>query len=344
MKKSKLLAPLFKQFIRDTETGKRLKKNGEKILPQTIDNYKFVLHNLVKFQTHKQIELRICDASKLNAREYKTEKNYWKKFYKNFTDFLYKKGCRDNYVGTNIKIIRTFFNYLKNDLDYHTGDFQRLFYVRNEHIEILVLSIEQLKFLIHDESFQLQLSKKLLRTKDVFLFGCATGLRFSDIMKLTSKNITKQGESYYLKIKSQKTKVFSFIKLPTYAIEIVKRNISKSSKEPLFRNISLYNFNKNLKELGKAAKFVQPIEVSREVRGAAKRVSKKEVLFYQKMTSHMMRRTAITSHLMLGMPEHLVKKISGHSGNSPSFNRYVHYAQTYVDNEIDKVHQKMEVL
>jgi len=60
------------------------------------------------------------------------------------------------------------------------------------------------------------------------------------------------------------------------------------------------------------------------------------------MSSHMMRRTAITTLLILGMPEHLVRKISGHSHTSSSFNRYVHYAQAYIDREIDKVHRVLE--
>ncbi len=54
-----------------------------------------------------------------------------------------------------------------------------------------------------------------------------------------------------------------------------------------------------------------------------------------------MRRTAITTLLILGMPEHLVRKISGHSTVSGFFNRYVHYAQAY--KEIEKVHSKLEV-
>ncbi len=51
----------------------------------------------------------------------------------------------------------------------------------------------------------------------------------------------------------------------------------------------------------------------------------------------MMRRTAITTLLILGMPEHLVRKISGHSHASTFCNHYVHYAQTYMDKEIEKV-------
>jgi len=56
-----------------------------------------------------------------------------------------------------------------------------------------------------------------------------------------------------------------------------------------------------------------------------------------------MRRTAVTTMLILGMPEHLVRKVSGHSNNSRAFFRYVNYAQSFLDNEINKVHQKLEL-
>ncbi len=104
MKKTSLIVPLFKQFIKETETGKRLKKNGERIKAGSIDNYGYVLNNLIQFSSDTKFELRICDASKLNTRELQSEKSYWKKFYQKFTEFLYKKGCHDNYVGANIKV------------------------------------------------------------------------------------------------------------------------------------------------------------------------------------------------------------------------------------------------
>jgi len=346
MKKVKPIIPLFNQFIKNTETGKRLKKNGERIKKEPIQNYKYVLNNLIGFTTDTDFELRICDASRLTKREYISEKNYWKKFYKKFTNYLYKKGCYDNYVGQNIKVIRVFFNYLKNDKDFQTGDFQRLFYVRKEEVAILVLSPEQLKFLIHDKTFEKSLTPALKRIKDIFVFGCTTGLRFSDIFLLTNKNFEQQDENWYLKLKSKKTKTYSYIKLSNYAITIFKDHKSKSIKKPVFGKITLFNFNKNLKLIGEYAGFTREIELSREKLGQPQKVAaktiKKGARFCDKMSSHMMRRTAITTLLILGMPEHLVRKISGHSSNSNSFNRYVHYAQGYIDKEIDKVHIKLE--
>lgn len=346
MKKTTPIIPLFNQFIKETETGKRLKKNGERIQKASIENYKYVLQNLIQFSSNTKFE-RLCDASRLDKRELLSEKNYWKKFYQKFTEYLYKKGCHDNYVGANIKVIRVFFNYLKNDKDFFTGDFQRLFYVRKEEVEIFVLSPEQLKFMIHDKAFEESLIPSLQRVKDIFVFGCTTGLRYSDIFLLTSKNFERNGNDWYLKLKSKKTKTFSLIKLPAYAVFIYQKYQRKDSKLPLFGKISLFNFNKSLKQIGELAGFTNTVEVSRERQGKAHKIVKSKEnpqnRFCDKMSSHMMRRTAITTLLILGMPEHLVRKVSGHSSASSSFNRYIHYAQSYMDKEIEKVHSKLEV-
>jgi len=343
MKKPQPLIPLFKQFIKDSESGRRLKKNGERITKGSIDNYRYVLHNLIDYSTTKDMELRVCNILRLTARELKSEKAYWKRFYKNFTDFMYKKGCFDNYVGANIKVIRVFFNYLKEEKDIYTGDFHKQFYVRKEEVDILVLSPEQLKFLIHDSDFEKKLTSTQVKVKDIFVFGCTTGLRFSDIFLLTNKNFETTKGEWYLKIKSKKTKTYSYVKLPNYAIKIYEKYKTKSSKSTLFGTKNLSNFNRSLKRIGEIAEFTDAVETSRERQGKVKIIKgKTAVRFCDKMSSHMMRRTAITTLLILGMPEHLVRKISGHSHASKSFNRYVHYAQAYIDKEIDKVHNKLD--
>jgi len=344
MQKKHDLVKLFVRFINDSKTGKRLKKNGELISKGTIDNYNNVLKNLIQFSTETNFELYVFESKKLNKDQVKAEKKYWKKFYLQFTDFMYKKGCFDNYVGVTIKTIRVFFNYLKVEKDFFIGEYHKSFYVRKQDVDIQVLNTEQLKFLIYDTAFEKELTIPQRIVKDMFVFGCATGLRFSDLSLLTIKNIEVVNEEYYLKTKSKKTKTYSSIKLPEFAINISTKFKTRRSSVKLFPTFDLSNFNEILKRIGEKAGWVHEVNITREIKGVSKINQKKKKRFCDQMSSHMMRRTAITTMLVLGMPEHLVKKISGHSHNSGSFNRYVHYAQSYLDTEIDKVHEKLNNL
>ena len=53
-----------------------------------------------------------------------------------------------------------------------------------------------------------------------------------------------------------------------------------------------------------------------------------------------MRRTAITTLLILGVPEHIVR-ISGHSPNSKEFYRYVVIAQDYLNKHVMDAYDKL---
>ena len=64
---------------------------------------------------------------------------------------------------------------------------------------------------------------------------------------------------------------------------------------------------------------------------------KTHYLFCDHITSHTMRRTAITTMLCLNMPENVVRKISGHAPNSVEFFRYVQLSQKYMDVESEKM-------
>jgi|TARA_B110000090_G_scaffold8918_2_gene9172 hypothetical protein len=66
------------------------------------------------------------------------------------------------------------------------------------------------------------LSKSLRKSKDLFTFGCTTGLRVSDLFALKKTNLEKLGESYYIRQQSKKTNTATKIKLPSYAVTIVR--------------------------------------------------------------------------------------------------------------------------
>ena len=175
----------------------------------------------------------------------------------------------------------------------------------------------------------------------MFIFGSITGLRFSDLIKLSKNNLEKRDGNFYLVTKSKKTKQKSFVKLPHFLIELIKRY--KKSKT-LLPPISLYRFNANIKKICLLAGWDYPVEKWRDKEGISKKIrngNSETFRFCDLVSSHIMRRTAITTMLTLGVPELIVRKVSGHSDGSKEFFRYVELAQQYIDKEINKAHEKL---
>ncbi|HMT75636.1 MAG TPA: hypothetical protein PKA77_16300, partial [Chitinophagaceae bacterium] len=135
------------------------------------------------------------------------------------------------------------------------------------------------------------------------------------------------------------------IRLPDYAIEILKKY--KKQKTKLLPHFNKVNLNKYIKVLLEKAGFTQLVDKTREKRGKVTELrngnnQRKMYRFCDVATTHTMRRTAITTMLSLGMPEQVVRKISGHAPGSKEFYRYVLWAQTYQDQETEKMFAKLK--
>lgn len=341
------LLPLFQKFISHSYKGKRLKADGNRIKPQTIDNYNYVLRYLQEYEKEYDTILRIKVINSDNKRLFMTERSYWKKFYLQFTNLLYhKKDCYDNYVGTVIKTIRIFFNFLNKDMGIPTGVFYKSFYVCREDVPIVTLLPEQLQFLINNTGFDTELDRSLQKAKDIFVFGCTVALRVSDLFAIKFTDVERMGIYHYLPVKTIKTGTVVRIKLPAYAVAIIEkfRAVAKGRKT-IFPPIPRTRFNKQLKIIVEKAGWVNDMGRLRTKRGIhfknAGKTGKDVYRFCDLVSSHTMRRTAITTMLMLGMKEHVVRKISGHADNSKSFYRYVNLVQSYMDNEMDEVFGKL---
>ena len=218
------MIPLFEQFVTETYRGKRLKKNGDKIKKRTAYNYAIVLKILKEFQEKKGFALRVRLISKGTFRQFRAERNYWKRFYFQFSQFLYTdKHCFDNYVGGMMKAIRTFLIYLEKEKLLMVGDFYKLLYIKREEVDIITLLPERLRFLIQNKEFDESLPLFLKRCKDFFVFGCTVGLRISDLSNIQVRDIEEVNNTHYLFVRSLKTETVSRIKLPTYAVEILER-------------------------------------------------------------------------------------------------------------------------
>jgi len=285
--------PLFDQYLEVSKSTKGF---------NTIKNYKNALHYYNEYKNDEGFEFRFED---LNMA-----------FYDSFMEYLIAdKKLANNTAGRVIKVLKTFLNWAFEN-DYHTNLDYKKFRIIEEKIEIIYLTDAELKTI-----YNLQISNiPLARARDLFCFGCFTGLRFSDIAQLDKGNI----EDGQIQIRTQKTRDLLTIPLLPQAREILERH---DFKLPVLSNQKL---NGHLKTLGKLAGITQPVNIQR-YRGAT-RVDK-QIPKYELITTHTSRRTFITLSLEKGIRPEVVMSITGHK-DFKSFSAYIKIVDSVKKDEL----------
>jgi integrase len=340
--KKKEMIPLFEKFIQESKNGSRIQKNGKRISLSSITSYKNTLNYIIKINNKSQSPIAISCNFKKNRQEIIAESKYWASFFVQFKKEMYLNGCSDNYVGLNIKNLKTFFKYLESEKFFPASDFYKKFYPPHFETQIFVLEQDKLRFLISNLDFENTLSDDLKTIKDIFVVGCTISLRYSDLISLKKTNLHYANNNQYIVTTSKKTNTQTRIKIPNHIKEIIDK-YKKRKNTKLFPEISLWNFNRYIKILGELAGWTYTVEKQRVFNGQKKEVKKNGLSFRycDRLSSHTMRKTAITTLLTLGMPEQIVRKISGHSVNSKEFYKYVKYSDSFQDDETDKAFSKL---
>jgi integrase len=162
-------------------------------------------------------------------------------------------------------------------------------------------------------------------------------------MRLRQINIQYCIEGVYVILHTQKTGSDIRIPLPDYALAIINKYKRKSGQYVLPR-LSCTNLNLALKKLMKKAGWNHSLPKIRHRQGEPVEIKNtfgKTYQFYEHVTAHTMRRTAITTLLLLGVDENYVRRISGHAPGSKEFYRYVVVVQEYLNVKVKEAHKRL---
>lgn len=170
----------------------------------TLKNYNKVQNCLNKFSP--QIKLNQIDLE----------------FLQNYESYLRNKGLAPNTVFDRFKVLRKIINMAERKNLIKQNPFKN-FKIKAEETQREYLTIEELKLV---ENYTPKNASQEL-CKDIFLFSCYTGLRFSDICTLTNRNIV-DNNGYKLRKRMSKTKTIVEFPLPQKAVEIFKKYENKT--------------------------------------------------------------------------------------------------------------------
>lgn len=249
-------------------------------------------------------------------------------FFERFELYAFKqKKISNNYFSKIISILKTFMNWAF-EKGYHENIEYKKMKAAEHEIEVIYLTMDEL---MHLYNFDFE-SQKLKRVRDIYCFGCFTGLRYSDIKNLKPSNI----KDSFIEMTIQKTRTIAH-KIPL--TKFSKAILEKYIETPFYPLpvISNQKFNEYLKECAKVAKIDSEVQITRFI--GSERIDK-ILPKYELITSHTARKTFVTNSLILGVNQMVVRNITGHKKES-SFRKYVKIAEDHKRNEMEKAWDKL---
>jgi integrase len=229
------------------------------------------------------------------------------------------KYCLDkkyspNTIGSYIKNIKVFMNEavdkkLTTNTEYKSRRFKKV----SEEAENIYLTQTELTK-IYEKDFSKK--KNLDRIRDMFIIGCYTGLRYSDLFTINNDNLIDKGTK--LRIKTEKTGELVIIPLHNY----IKAIIKKHNGIPQYKT-SNQSMNESLKVIAEQSGLKDNILISATKGGKVETISYKK---HDLVSVHTARRSFATNAFLNNVPTISIMKITGHK-TEKSFLKYIKISQ-----------------
>lgn len=215
------------------------------------------------------------------------------------------EGLKNSTVKKQLEFLRRFLRWAFKH-KYHTIDDFKHFapVIRIAQNELICLTEKELHRLQH---FRVPVEKpSLFRVKDIFLFACYTGLRYSDILNLRYANVTDG----HIAVTAHKTDNCIRIPLNNSCREILKKYMRPDCKgdDTIFPCPALQKMNSHLKTLCRLAGITTEITI---VSYHGENRIQETVSKCDKMSTHAGRRTFISLAIANGVPPQVVMKMTG---------------------------------
>ena len=241
------------------------------------------------------------------------------------------KEMRNSTIGKQLSFLKWFLRWaFKKGLHQNNAYDSYKAKLKSTQKKIIFLTWEELNKL---REFEIPAAKQALdRVRDVFLFQCFTGLRYSDVFNLRKSDI--KGD--HIEVTTVKTSDSLIIELNKHSKAILDKYKDVAFEDDkVLPVITNQKMNDYLKELAELAGIDEPVRQT-YYRGNERidEVTPK----YALLGTHAGRRTFICNALALGIPPQVVMKWTGHS-DYKAMKPYIDIADDIKANAMSKFNQ-----
>lgn len=240
-----------------------------------------------------------------------------------------KRGLLNTSIDKTLRILKSVL-YWAQGQGLYEKDYRRFFDVRLKGIDAnraeVYLTWEELSSLV---SVDLRLHSERV-ARDLFCFLCFTGLRYSDLKKLTHDSITPTSIRYY----AQKTDQLIEVNLNDHARAILTKYEGGDTPLPPMAEQRL---NRTLKSVCEQAGINAPVT---RLRYSGRHRIEETLKKYEVITSHVGRHTFVVQALTLGIPSEVIRKYTGHKTEA-TMRPYIAIADTLKAQEMEKFNRPL---
>ena len=272
------------------------------------------------FREFIKVNGRQNDWTEATYEKFHTMENHLKEFRKVLTfDFFdddgllayveylrLKKNMKNSTIGKQMSFLKWFLRWSYQRGYHDNRDFETFKpKLKSTQKKVIFLTRDEITKMVEckipaDESH-------LDRVRDVFLFCCYTGLRYSDVYNLRKSDV----KADHIEITTIKTTDSLTIELNKYSKAILEKYKNADFEEfKVLPVVSNQKMNTYLHDLCKLAKIDEPIRQTYYKGNERIDIVKPK---YELIGTHAGRRTFICSALALGIPAQVVMKWTGHS-------------------------------
>lgn len=236
-------------------------------------------------------------------------------FLDDFIMYLEDKGYKHNYVDHILTMCKAMVK--KAGLNNYAIDpsYMNVELDKEDTFSIYLSTIDISRIYYFDKLTRIE-----TKTKDLFVVGCLTALRYSDYSTLTKSNI--DGETIVKVTKKTGVKVH----IPMH--DILKEIITKYDGFPA--GTTTQNFNREIRKICKKIGFTDPVTYTCTKGGQLISITKPK---YELIRSHTARRSAATNMILAGMQPFQVMAITGHKSEKCFF-KYVKLTREQIARQI----------
>lgn len=271
----------------------------------------------LKNNTFKKYNTTIDHFITFQGNEVFTPHLYTTDFIKKFKMHLLLNCC-DNTVCKYVDSFKIFLSHFKKKGVFIPAQLDEIIVSEKEQV-VNILEESELKILedivlnnpYHD------------RVRDVFLFQCYTGARYSDVHACKQQDIFQKDDMQVWEYIDEKTGKNITVPLINKALDLLEKYKELPTPIPRYSNQKM---NDVLKIIAKEAKLNRTVKL---VYHNDNRKSEKHLPLHELISTHMARKTFVSLSVQMGIPERWVREISGHK-DERSFRRYLNLGKSHL--------------